>query len=134
MLPEKEHQSDAFDKNIYESECPVIYALEIVGQKWKLPILWYLYKKESTRYNELKRKVHGITNMMLTKSLQDLEKHQLITRTQYYTVPPKVEYALTERGQALLPALNALYDWGADQIDLDKKRKLHEPDRPKQRA
>lgn len=134
MLPEKKHPSDVFDKNIYESECPVIYALEIVGQKWKLPILWYLYKKESTRYNELKRRVHGITNMMLTKSLQDLEKHQLITRTQYYTVPPKVEYALTERGQALLPALNALYDWGADQINLDKKRKAHKTSLPNKRA
>jgi DNA-binding HxlR family transcriptional regulator len=123
MLPEKSHQSDVVDKNIYESECPVIYALEIVGQKWKLPILWYLYKKESTRYNELKRRVNGITNMMLTKSLQELELHQLITRTQYYTVPPRVEYALTQRGQALIPALNALYDWGVDQLDLDKKRK-----------
>ncbi len=123
MLPEKSHQSDVVDKNIYESECPVIYALDIVGQKWKLPILWYLYKKESTRYNELKRRVNGITNMMLTKSLQELELHQLITRTQYYTVPPRVEYALTQRGQALIPALNALYDWGVDQLDLDKKRK-----------
>lgn len=125
MLPDKKDQPDPIEKTIYESECPVIYALDIVGQKWKLPILWYLYKKESTRYNELKRKVNGITNMMLTKSLQELEMHQLITRTQFYTVPPRVEYALTSRGQALIPALNALYDWGTDQLDLDKKRKPH---------
>jgi DNA-binding HxlR family transcriptional regulator len=125
MIIKQKCKNDSSDKNIYESECPVIYALEIVGQKWKLPILWYLYKKESTRYNELKRKVNGITNMMLTKSLQELEMHQLITRTPYYTVPPRVEYALTPRGQALIPALNALYDWGTDQLDLDKKRKTH---------
>ncbi len=96
------------DHNIYETQCSVIYALDIVGQKWKLPIMWYLLKKDATRYNELKRKVKGITNMILTKSLQDLEAHQLIVRTQYETIPPKVEYSLTERGKSLLPTLNEL--------------------------
>lgn len=106
--------------NIYESKCPIIYALDIVGQKWKLPIMWHLFEKDVTRYNELKRSVTGITNMMLTKSLQELESHKLIIRTQYNTVPPKVEYSLTERGKELLPALNALYSWGEKQIQIDK--------------
>jgi len=43
-----------------------------------------------------------------------------VIRTQYETIPPKVEYSLTARGKALLPALNALYDWGKDQIEIDK--------------
>ncbi|MBD7912294.1 MULTISPECIES: helix-turn-helix domain-containing protein [Clostridium] len=106
--------------NIYESKCPIIYALDVVGQKWKLPIMWYLSQKDATRYNELKRSVKGITNMMLTKSLQELESHKLIIRTQYDTIPPKVEYSLTERGKALLPALNSLYVWGKEQIEIDK--------------
>lgn len=108
--------------NIYETQCPVIYALDIVGQKWKLPIMWYLSNKNAIRYNELKRKVKGITNMMLTKSLQELEAHQLIVRTQYETIPPKVEYSLTKRGKALLPTLNELYTWGTEQIELDKSK------------
>ncbi|ALB43901.1 HxlR family transcriptional regulator [Clostridium sp. MF28] len=108
------------DDNIYETECPVIYALDILGQKWKLPIMWYLSSKDSTRYNELKRKVKGITNMMLTKSLKELEEHKLIVRTQYETIPPRVEYSLTERGKALLPTLKELYVWGEDQLKLDK--------------
>lgn len=108
--------------NIYETKCPLIYALDIIGQKWKLPIMWYLFENNFTRYNELKRKVKGITNMMLTKSLKELEKHNLIVRNQYETIPPKVEYALTERGKALLPALNELSIWGEEQIKLDKSK------------
>ncbi|EKQ57352.1 MULTISPECIES: helix-turn-helix domain-containing protein [unclassified Clostridium] len=106
--------------NIYEKQCPVIYALDIVGQKWRLPIMWYLSEKEPVRYNELKRRIKGITNMMLTKSLKELEEHNLIIRIQYDTIPPKVEYSLTERGKALLPALNELNKWGQEQLKLDK--------------
>lgn len=108
--------------NIYETKCPLIYALEIIGQKWKLPIMWYLFDNDFTRYNELKRKVKGITNMMLTKSLKELEEHNLIVRIQYETIPPKVEYGLTERGKALLPALNELSIWGEEQLKLDKSK------------
>ncbi len=108
--------------NIYSTKCPLIYALEIIGQKWKLPIMWYLFDNEFTRYNELKRKVKGITNMMLTKSLKELEEHNLIVRIQYETIPPKVEYALTERGKALLPALKELSIWGEEQLKLDKSK------------
>ena len=109
------------DDNIYDSKCPIIYALNIVGQKWKLPIMWYLFQNDSTRYNELKRKVNGITNIMLTKSLKELEEKGLVIRTQYDTVPPKVEYSLTKRGKSLLPTLNELYKWGEEQIKLDNK-------------
>lgn len=99
------------NENIYEVECPIIYALDIVGQKWKLPIMWYLFQNEYTRYNELKRKVNGITNIMLTKSLKELEENKLVIRKQYDTVPPRVEYSLTERGRSLLPTLNELYKY-----------------------
>lgn len=108
--------------NKYETKCPLIYALEIIGQKWKLPIMWYLFDNNFTRYNELKRKVKGITNMMLTKSLKELVEHNLIVRIQYETIPPKVEYALTERGKSLLPALNELSIWGEEQLKLDKSK------------
>ncbi len=106
-------------ENIYEIKCPIIYALDIIGQKWKLPIMWYLFGKETTRYNELKRSVTGITNIMLTKSLRELEEHRLVHRFQHNSVPPKVEYSLTERGKALLPTLNELYTWGEEQYNID---------------
>ena len=106
---------------INEPKCPLIYALDIIGQKWKLPIMWYLFDNDVTRYKELKRKVEGITNMMLTKSLKELEEHHLVLRTQYDTIPPKVEYSLTDRGKELLPALNELFKWGEEQLKLDNE-------------
>ena len=57
------------EQNIYETDCPILYAMEIIGQKWKLPILWYMADAENQtlRYGELERKVVGITPTMLTK-------------------------------------------------------------------
>ena len=86
-------------------------------KKWKLPILWYLRAADATRYNELKRRIPGITNIMLTKSLRELEDAGLVSRTIVDSVPPKVTYALTENGHDLLPTLNELYKWGANQME-----------------
>lgn len=111
------------EDNVDSERCPVLYALGVVGQKWKLPILWYLHEKPTTRFNELKRRVPGISNIMLTKSLRELEEAGLVHRDQKETVPPHVEYSLTERGEALLPALNELFAWGEQQMAYDRARK-----------
>lgn len=99
------------NENIYNTSCPILYAMKIIGQKWKLPILWYVADAEdqTLRYKELERKVIGITATMLTKCLRELEKDSLIQRTQYNTIPPVVEYKLTELGQTLIPSLKSLY-------------------------
>ena len=104
------------NENIYETDCPILFAMEIIGQKWKLPILWYIADKEVIRYNELQRKVVGITATMLTKDLRELENDGLISRKQYSTIPPTVEYSLTEKGKTLIPALDTLYQWADDQM------------------
>ena len=123
MIKQQTYDVNLPGLNIYETKCPIIYALDLIGQKWKLPILWYLFQKDAIRYNELKRSVNGITNMMLTKSLQELEGHGLVNRVQYETFPPKVEYSLTERGKALIPALDALYAWGKEQLEISWERR-----------
>lgn len=102
--------------NLEKEKCPVLYALDIIGQKWKLPILWYMYEKQPIRYNELKRKLASITNVMLTKSLRELEGAGLVSRVQYNEIPPRVEYSLTDRGEALIPTLKELYKWGQEQM------------------
>lgn len=107
------------DTPLYEYACPIIRALDVIGGKWKLPILWHLADQKTVRYNELRRSVKGVTNMMLTKCLRDLEEHGLVRREQYREIPPRVEYALTERGEQLLPALKKLYAWGEEQIRLE---------------
>ena len=105
-------------ENIYETECPIFYAMELIGQKWKLPILWYIADAENQtlRYRELERKVVGITATMLTKCLRELEQDGLVFRTVYPTIPPAVEYALTERGKTLIPALQSVYNWADGQM------------------
>ncbi len=80
-----------------------------------MPILWHLSQSE-LRYNELKRKLDGITNIMLTRSLKELEGYGLIQRKQYSEIPPHVEYSVTETGKRLIPALKAIKDWGLELI------------------
>ena len=106
------------DENIYKTECPILYAMRIIGQKWKLPILWYIAASpdQTIRYKELERKVVGITATMLTKCLRELEADKLIHRTQYNTIPPMVEYSLADRGKSLIPALESVYSWAEEQI------------------
>ena len=94
-------------------ECPLTYALSLIGGKWRLPVIWAIYKSGTIRYNELKRCINGITNMMLTQTLKELESYGIINRQQFMEVPPRVEYSLTGDGESLISALKALADWGA---------------------
>ena len=90
---------------------------ENFGSKYKLPILWYLHKKKSTRYNELKRRIPEMTNIMLTKSLRELEADGLVERKILKNSPPKeILYSLTENAMELLPAMNELYAWGCSHM------------------
>lgn len=118
-----DYEMGTSEENVDRDQCPILFALGIVGQKWKLPLLWYLHEKPTTRFNELKRRVPGISNFMLTKSLRELEEDGLVERHQYDEVPPRVEYALTERGESLMPALNGIYKWGEEQMQLVSKKK-----------
>ena len=106
-----------------EKVCPIVYALDMIGQKWKIPILWHLADEGTLRYNELKRGIYGITNIMLTKSLQELGERGLVHREEYGTIPPKVEYSLTERGQTLIPLLKDFDRWGKEQVRLDIEKR-----------
>lgn len=103
------------DQALYKSNldnCPLTLALNLIGGKWRLPIIWALSKNRTMRYNELKRSINGITNMMLTQTLKELELHGIINRKQFMEVPPRVEYSLTDNGESLIPALKALANWG----------------------
>lgn len=99
-------------QHVCSEMCPVTRALEVIGGKWKLPIIWKISAAKSIRYNELKRSIPGITNIMLTRSLQSLEEHGLVKRIEYNKIPPHVEYSLTDACQDLLPALVIINEWG----------------------
>ncbi|WP_289137810.1 helix-turn-helix domain-containing protein [uncultured Brevibacillus sp.] len=104
------NQEETGYKNI--KDCPLTFALSIIGGKWRLPIIWALWKNETLRYNELKRNIDGITNMMLSQALKEMEDYGLIARKQYMEIPPRVEYSLTEAGKDLVPSLQSLAKWG----------------------
>lgn len=92
--------------------CPLQNALRQIGGKWKIPIICVLSAGGGIRYNEMMKKVTGITNTMLASSLKDLEKDGLVNRIQYNEMPIRVEYFLTQKAQDLLPSLQMLALWG----------------------
>ena len=109
-------------QDVVEKKCPILHFIEIINSKWKFPILWYLHEKKSTRYNELKRRIPNITNIMLTKSLRELERDGLIERKILKNSPPKeIAYSLTELGKSWMPAMNEIYAWGLKHMELEKK-------------
>lgn len=100
---------------------PFSHAMSLIGGKWKMHILFWLWKKETLRYGELKRALDGITHKMLSSQLKELEADQLIIRTEYPQLPPKVEYSLSREGLTLMPVLEILCDWGRQNLaDLQK--------------
>jgi len=94
-----------------DETCPIGIALDMIGGKWKPRIICSLMMDGTLRYNDLTRKIKGITNAMLASSLKELESDGIVTRKQYMEVPPRVEYTLTEKGKELWPVLHRLAHW-----------------------
>jgi DNA-binding HxlR family transcriptional regulator len=91
--------------------CGLEAALEVIGGKWKLLILWAL-RSEARRFGELRRLVPGISEKMLIQHLKEMSADGIVTRKDFKEVPPRVEYALTRFGWSLLSALTPLCEWG----------------------
>ncbi|MBP6826659.1 MAG: helix-turn-helix transcriptional regulator [Saprospiraceae bacterium] len=92
---------------------PVEFALDRIGGAWKMPVLWRLNGRVM-RYGELKKDIPRVTHKMLTAQLRELEADGFVTRTVYAVVPPKVEYALTERGQRAIPVIETIRNYGLE--------------------
>ena len=99
--------------------CPMKYAMSMIGGKWKIPILCALWFDGRMRYNELNRRIKGISNTMLASSLKELERDGLVKRVQYPEVPIRVEYSVTEECSKLVPAFEIMRAWGLEKL---KKR------------
>jgi DNA-binding HxlR family transcriptional regulator len=97
--------------------CAVEGTLDVIGGKWKPLIIWFL-RKRVLRFSELQRSIPGITDVMLTKQLRELEQDGVIKRKVYTQIPPKVEYSLTPLGKSIIPLLNALCDWAIEHMKI----------------
>lgn len=97
-------------------DCPIRNILARLCDKWSLLVIYTLNKadKDTIRFKELQREIPDISQKMLTVTLRTLEDDGYVTRTVYPEVPPRVEYALTERTYSLLPHINALTKWALE--------------------
>ena len=86
--------------------------LSLISGKHKMVILYCLMEFKTVRFNELKRYLKTISDKTLSTNLKELEADKLIVRTEYPQIPPKVEYALSERGKSLMTVLDQLCVWG----------------------
>jgi len=93
--------------------CPVRSSLNVLGGKWAFSIVYTLLGGKK-RFKELERSITGINTRMLVKELKSMEENKIVTRTAYPTVPPKVEYSLTDKGRDIKPILTALNKWGSE--------------------
>ncbi|RUS48905.1 helix-turn-helix domain-containing protein [Cohnella sp. AR92] len=107
---------------IHPRECPIETVIHVLGGKWKPFLLWHLMDS-TKRFNELEKLIPGVSQKMLAQHLRDLEQEGVIERTVYPTVPPKVEYSLTEYGKTLIPVAEVMCAWGENH----NERKRDEP-------
>ncbi len=90
--------------------CSLGLTIDLIGRKWKLMILWYLIE-EPKRFTTLRKSIPSITQKILTEQLRELETSKIISRKVYATVPPTVEYSMTEYGQSFIPIINDMCSW-----------------------
>jgi DNA-binding HxlR family transcriptional regulator len=102
--------------SISEKTCSLREVLDIIGGKWAMPMI-YILSKGKMRFKELERSVEGINTRMLVKELKNMEANGIITREIFATVPPTVEYTLTNKGEKLLPSIVSLHNWGQEFTD-----------------
>lgn len=107
---------DEFKSTLLTAEpvpnCPVARTLELLTGRWTLRVIFELEKYKSVRFGELNRNIGGITNTMLSSTLKKLEQEKIISRNVYDEMPVRVEYSLTEKGEAMLPIFYEMARWG----------------------
>ncbi|MEY8380150.1 winged helix-turn-helix transcriptional regulator [Ileibacterium valens] len=115
-----------------DEDCPIRYACHAIQGKWKLPVIYVLCENGTLRYNELKKAL-GVTNVMLSNTLKEMEEEGLVIRRQYNEIPPRVDYSLTEISMMLLPVIKEFSVWGEflmehERADSNSKSNNHQDD------
>jgi DNA-binding HxlR family transcriptional regulator len=109
------------------TNCHAREMLARVGDKWSMYVIHVLGDAGTLRFNELRSRVDGISQRMLTVTLRGMERDGLVTRKVYPEVPPHVEYALTRLGRTLRQLVRGLVDWsGAHLVEVDAARAAYD--------
>jgi DNA-binding HxlR family transcriptional regulator len=111
--------------DVQNALCPARNVLAKIADKWAVLVLEVLLER-TTRFNEIRRRVQGISQKMLTQTLRDLERGGLVSREIFPEVPPRVEYSLTPLGRSLVAVLETVTDWAEahTQQVLDAQKKF----------
>jgi len=113
--------------------CGLEAALEVIGGKWKVLILWAL-RSEAQRFGELRRLVQGISEKMLIQHLKEMQADDIVKRRDFKEVPPRVEYELTSFGHSLRAALAPVCEWGTLHMKRIEARKEAAEANPRRKA
>ena len=126
-----ETNKDVRARDLEHPDCQAVAkTLARIGDKWTVLVIGTL-SEGPLRYNEIRRVVSGISQRMLTLTLKGLEQEGLVNRTVYPTVPPQVEYRLTDLGQTLTVPLRGIYDWATKhRSEMEAARKRYADRRP----
>lgn len=97
----------------YEKDirCPLEYGLDIFGGKWKSRVICVLSEVENMRYTQIRKEMGNVTDAVLASTLKELVTDCIVERIQYNEIPPRVEYALTEKGLSVVPILQNICLW-----------------------
>ena len=110
-------EQPGFTPDLFDAGCPSRAVLDMIADKWSILVLSAVHHG-AHRNGELLRRIGGISQKALTRTLRDLEANGLVQRTDHHEVPPRVDYALTATGRSLFPVLNALCDWALEHADI----------------
>lgn len=91
--------------------CPLEYGMELFGGKWKSRIICVLSDIGTMRYSSLRSEMANITDAVLATALKELINDDIVERTQFNEIPPRVEYSLTEKGKSIVPILQSICKW-----------------------
>ncbi|RJE88397.1 transcriptional regulator [Paenibacillus sp. 1011MAR3C5] len=106
--------------------CSYTHVLEIISNKWTALVIYSL-ENGTIRYGEIKRRIEGISQKMLTQTLRQLERDGLVNRKVTPSVPPIVDYTLTPLGETLIPYMRMLKEWASEHYpSVQKARESYE--------
>jgi len=109
------------NKDYNPFNCGVTHFINKIGGKWKVMVIYGIYK-EYTRFSMLQKVIPHISKQMLINILRELEDDGIIERTAYAEMPPRVEYSITEYGKSILPVIAVIQQWGLEDMALDSHK------------